>query len=77
MTWGDNGHARPTTEAYRNNKFWDKGKKMKKTVYRVVHLEDDKETQLREFKTIKQANDWIKNNNDGRLLAIREFEIWT
>jgi len=28
MTWGDNGHARPTTAAYRNNKFWDKGKKM-------------------------------------------------
>lgn len=28
MTWGDNGPSRPTTEAYRNNKFWDKGKKM-------------------------------------------------
>jgi len=28
MTWGDNGPARPTTEAYRNNKFWDRKKKM-------------------------------------------------
>ncbi len=23
MSWGDNGASRPTTDAYRNNKFWD------------------------------------------------------
>lgn len=28
MTWGENGPSRPTTEAYRNNKFWDRKKKM-------------------------------------------------
>ena len=27
MGWGENGAARATTEEYRNNKFWDKGKK--------------------------------------------------
>lgn len=26
MTWGDNGPSRPTTEAYRNNNFWDRKK---------------------------------------------------
>lgn len=27
--WGDNGPARPSTDAYRNSKFWDNIKKDK------------------------------------------------
>ena len=50
---------------------------MKKIVYRVVHLDGDQETTLKETKTMKQANDYIKKNNDGRVLDIREWEIWT
>lgn len=30
MGWGDNGPARPTTDAYRDNPLWDKLEKKKK-----------------------------------------------
>lgn len=30
MSWGDNGHARPTTEEYRKSKLWENLEKEKK-----------------------------------------------
>ena len=38
MTWGSNGPARPTTEKYRNNPYWDKVEEKKR---KEKELKDD------------------------------------
>jgi hypothetical protein len=50
---------------------------MKKIVYRVFVIEGGIEKTVKETKTLRQANDYVKNNSEGRLLGIREWEIWT
>jgi hypothetical protein len=50
---------------------------MKKIVYRVFVTENGIEKTIKETKTLRQANDYVKKNSEGRLLSIREWEIWT
>jgi hypothetical protein len=47
MSWGDNGKARPSTEAYRNSPYWDaieakkKAEKIKKAEEVRAHHEEE------------------------------------
>ena len=50
---------------------------MKKIVYRVFVTENGIEKTIKETKTLRQANDYVKKNGNGRRLAIREWEIYT
>jgi hypothetical protein len=50
---------------------------MKKIVYRVFVIEDGTEKTIKETKTLRQASDYVKKNNNGRTLGIREWEIYT
>lgn len=39
MSWGDNGAARPTTDAYRSSRFWDRVE-IKKIERRMTEIEE-------------------------------------
>lgn len=50
---------------------------MKKIVYRIFDAKDESEKTIKETKTYRQAREYVKNNNNGQSLAIREWEIYT
>ena len=68
MTWGDNGPSRPTTEAYRNNKFLDR-KKMN------IKLSDLTLGQLLEVETCIYNSDFEFTDDQFRAFVDNQLEF--